>query len=73
MMSLISNKSPLTADADLRREKGRYTSGMSLDHQLINRFELGIIVDSHSLGLDIGHVDGSRTLEVWKGFGDEET
>lgn len=33
------------------------TSGMGLDHQLIDCLELCIIVDPYSLRLNVGHVD----------------
>lgn len=46
---------------------------MSLDHQLVNRFQLCVIKPAYFLGFDVRHVHGACVLEVFEGLGDEQT
>lgn len=48
------------------------TSIMGFHHQLVNGFELGVIIDSNSLRFNIGHVNGSSALEIFEGLGDKQ-
>jgi len=45
---------------------------VSLDHQLIDRFQLSIVKSAYFFGLDVGHVNGSCVFKVLEGFGDEQ-
>jgi len=40
------------------------TAFVSFDHQLVNRFQLGVFKAAHFLGFDVGHVHGACVLEV---------
>ena len=45
---------------------------MGFNHQLVNGFELGVIINSNSLRFNIGHVYGASALEVFKGLGNKQ-
>ena len=71
-MSLMSGMTRPNQQLVLGEERAALTAFVSFDHQLVDRFQLGVVKVAHFLGLDVRHVHGACVLEVLEGLGDEQ-